>query len=182
MTNIQAYSCEYENPSVGAIAGGITGVASSVVSNVNNIISQEQSLQAKLATLKAQSASVSNIDDVSLLDYYTEGNRLLYAFYTVSSQVRNAIAYLFHCTGYKMDIHTNNILQYTNTRKWFNFIQAELDISNTNPTITPDIINEIKSRYSDGVLYFHRNLINNAYEYNFEMTYENWEVSMYVNN
>lgn len=172
------------NPAVavGAIAGGITGVASSVVSNVNNIISQEQNLQAKLATLKAQSASVSNIDDVSLLDYYTEGNKLLYAPYVVSSQVSNAIGYLFHCTGYKMDIHTNNLQSYTNSRKWFNFIQADLDISSTNPTITPDIINEIKTRYSDGVLYFHRNIVNNQYIYNFDMTYENWEVSMYVNN
>ena len=34
MTNIQAYSCEYENPSVGAIAGGATaGIASNVLLN-----------------------------------------------------------------------------------------------------------------------------------------------------
>ena len=171
------------NPAIaiGSIVSGTTAIASSVVSNVNSIVSAEESLQAKLSNLKAQAISVSSIDDVSLLDYYADDNKAKEVIYKVSDNVRNALGYMFHTIGYKVDIHSTDLSSLTKTRKWFNFIQADIDIASTSITLPMEFTEAYKAKLAEGVFRYHKNEINGARTWNFAMTYENWEVSMYVN-
>lgn len=163
------------NPAVavgGVIASG-TGLAGSIISTIQQENQTSNSLAQKQAQLQEQKASVQNSDDLALLKYYTNGNFAKIATYEPSEKQKNRIALLFHYCGYKAEyLGIPNL----NSRLRFNFIQADIDISETaqaflSSNFNNEIIENYKGKWAEGITIMHhfRN------KWNFEQDLENWE-------
>lgn len=144
-------------------------MTSAVVNNVNTIASQEQSMESKLAQLRAQSVSVSGSDDVDIMEAYT-GNRAKLVQYETSPVMKKALSDLYYYTG----CPTNEMkIPEFNTRVWFNYISMEIDVLDTH-SICETFMNDLKARWANGVTILHK--YNNTWDINQEK--ENWEVSL----
>ena len=163
------------NPAVavgGVIASG-TGLAGSIISTIQQENQTSNSLAQKQTQLQEQKASVQNSDDLALLKYYTKGNFAKIATYEPSEKQKNRIALLFHYCGYKAEyLGIPNL----NSRLRFNYIQADIDISETaqaflSNNFNNEIIENYKGKWAEGITIMHhfRN------KWNFEQDLENWE-------
>lgn len=163
------------NPAVavgGVIASG-TGLAGSIISTIQQENQTSNSLAQKQAQLQEQKASVQNSDDLALLKYYTNGNFAKIATYEPSEKQKNRIALLFHYCGYKAEyLGIPNL----SSRLRFNYIQADIDISETGQAFLSnnfnnEIIENYKGKWAEGITIMHhfRN------KWNFEQDLENWE-------
>lgn len=168
-----------QNPviAVGAIVGGVTAITSSITSAVNTSINATNSLEQKMAQLRAQATTVSNVDELSLLTYYTKGNIGKLVEFTPSDNMQEHLLRLFHYTGYKAEYMG---IPRLNTRLRFNFIQATIDIDMTNEAllynVSKEILDDYKARFEVGLTYFHNfNPLVAADYWDFEQNYENWE-------
>lgn len=163
------------NPAVavgGVIASG-TGLAGSIISTIQQENQTSSSLAQKQAQLHEQKASVQNSDDLALLKYYTNGNFAKIATYEPSEKQKNRIALLFHYCGYKAEYLGIPNLR---SRLRFNYIQADIDISETaqaflSNNFNNEIIDNYKGKWAEGITIMHhfRN------KWNFEQDLENWE-------
>lgn len=163
------------NPAVavgGIIASG-TGLAGSIISTIQQENQTSNSLAQKQAQLQEQKASVQNSDDLALLKYYTNGNFAKIATYEPSEKQKNRIALLFHYCGYKAEYLGIPNLK---SRLRFNYIQADIDISETaqaflSNNFNNEIIDNYKGKWAEGITIMHhfRN------KWNFEQDLENWE-------
>lgn len=160
------------NPAVavGGVIGGISTATSSIMSNINTIASQESSMASKLEQLKAQSTSVNGSDDIDLLEAYSN-NRAKLTEYRVSDRMRKALFDLFYYCGYKT---TEQKIPNVQSRFWFNFLQAELDIIQTS-NLSSLITDDIKEKFKNGVTFMHTIKVNDEPQWNFEQDKENWE-------
>lgn len=161
-----------------AATGGVslaTGISltsstiSSIASNVYNSLSREVQMEAKLANLRSQATSISGSDDLSVFKAYS-GNLAFIYTYKMSKNLENAIYDLFFKTGY---ISNRIGVPDLTSRYRFNFCQCEADI--ISRIVYPDIVQEIKDRFMDGVTVFH-NKADEAPDVDY--VYENWEASM----
>ena len=163
------------NPAVavGGVIASSTGLAGSIISTIQQENQTSNSLAQKQAQLQEQKASVQNSDDLALLKYYTKGNFAKIATYEPSAKQKNRIALLFHYCGYKAEyLGIPNL----NSRLRFNFIQADIDISETaqaflSSNFNNEIIENYKGKWAEGITIMHhfRN------KWNFEQDLENWE-------
>ena len=163
------------NPAVavGGVIASSTSLAGSIISTIQQENQTSNSLAQKQAQLQEQKASVQNSDDLALLKYYTKGNFAKIATYEPSAKQKNRIALLFHYCGYKAEyLGIPNL----NTRLRFNYIQADIDISETaqaflSNNFNNDIIENYKGKWAEGITIMHhfRN------KWNFEQDLENWE-------
>lgn len=163
------------NPAVavGGVVGGISTATASIVSNVNTIASQESALASKLEQLKAQATSVNGSDDIDLLEAYSD-NRAKLTEYRVSDKMRQALFDLFYYCGY----NTNEMkVPSVNTRYWFNFLQAQLDIPMSN-NLPSFVIDDIKARFKEGITFLHGRVVSGALTWEFNQEKENWEVAL----
>ena len=163
------------NPAVavGGIIASSTGLAGSIISTIQQENQTSNSLAQKQAQLQEQKASVQNSDDLALLRYYTKGNFAKIATYEPSEKQKNRIALLFHYCGYKAEYLG---IPKLNSRLRFNFIQADIDISETaqaflSSNFNNEIIENYKGKWAEGITIMHhfRN------RWNFEQDLENWE-------
>lgn len=158
---------------VSGIIGGATAITSSIVSAVNQSITASNSMEQKMASLKAQKTSVNTADDLSLLKYYSDNGSPKIAQFVPSEIMQNNIFKLFHYTGYKCEYL--GVPNY-NTRLRFNFIQAEIDIDFMNASLSNlnaqnEILEDYKARFAVGLTIIH--YFESAYD--FEQKFENWE-------
>ena len=163
------------NPAVavGGVIASSTSLAGSIISTIQQENQTSNSLAQKQAQLQEQKASVQNSDDLALLKYYTKGNFAKIATYEPSAKQKNRIALLFHYCGYKAEyLGIPNL----NSRLRFNFIQADIDISETaqaflSSNFNNEIIENYKGKWAEGITIMHhfRN------KWNFEQDLENWE-------
>ena len=163
------------NPAVavGGVIASTTSLAGSIISTIQQENQTSNSLAQKQAQLQEQKASVQNSDDLALLKYYTKGNFAKIATYEPSAKQKNRIALLFHYCGYKAEyLGIPNL----NSRLRFNFIQADIDISETaqaflSSNFNNEIIENYKGKWAEGITIMHhfRN------KWNFEQDLENWE-------
>ena len=163
------------NPAVavGGVIASSTGLAGSIISTIQQENQTSNSLAQKQAQLQEQKASVQNSDDLALLKYYTKGNFAKIATYEPSEKQKNRIALLFHYCGYKAEyLGIPNL----NSRLRFNYIQADIDISETaqaflSSNFNNEIIDNYKGKWAEGITIMHhfRN------KWNFEQDLENWE-------
>ena len=163
------------NPAVavGGVIASSTGLAGSIISTIQQENQTSNSLAQKQAQLQEQKASVQNSDDLALLKYYTKGNFAKIATYEPSEKQKNRIALLFHYCGYKAEyLGIPNL----NSRLRFNYIQADIDISETaqaflSNNFNNEIIENYKGKWAEGITIMHhfRN------KWNFEQDLENWE-------
>lgn len=163
------------NPAVavGGVIASSTGLAGSIISTIQQENQTSNSLAQKQAQLQEQKASVQNSDDLALLKYYTKGNFAKIATYEPSAKQKNRIALLFHYCGYKAEYLG---IPKLNSRLRFNYIQADIDISETaqaflSSNFNNDIIENYKGKWAEGITIMHhfRN------KWNFEQDLENWE-------
>ena len=165
------------NPAVAVagVIGGISSATASIVNNVNTIASAESSMASKLEQLKAQSTSVNGSDDIDLLEAYSD-NRAKMTEYRVSEKMRQALFDLFYYCGY----NTNEMkVPSIDTRYWFNFLQAELDIPE-NSNLPSFVVDDIKERFKLGVTFLHSHLKSGTLisEWDFNQEKENWETAL----
>ena len=163
------------NPAVavGGVIASSTSLAGSIISTIQQENQTSNSLAQKQAQLQEQKASVQSSDDLALLKYYTKGNFAKIATYEPSAKQKNRIALLFHYCGYKAEyLGIPNL----NSRLRFNFIQADIDISETaqaflSSNFNNEIIENYKGKWAEGITIMHhfRN------KWNFEQDLENWE-------
>ena len=150
--------------------GNASGVATSIINSVNTIASSEESLQKKLNTLKEQAVSVEGSDDLDLLINYSD-NKAKLVIYKVSPRINQALDDLFYYTGY---ISNELKVPVVNTRYWFNFLSCELEFVGTGKNLSEFVINDLKSRYKEGITFLH----NHGGNWDFAQEKENWEVSV----
>ena len=163
------------NPAVavGGVIASSTSLAGSIISTIQQENQTSNSLAQKQAQLQEQKASVQNSDDLALLKYYTKGNFAKITTYEPSAKQKNRIALLFHYCGYKAEyLGIPNL----NSRLRFNYIQADIDISETaqaflSSNFNNEIIENYKGKWAEGITIMHhfRN------KWNFEQDLENWE-------
>ena len=158
---------------ISSTIGASSSIVNSIISNANAMAQNEANMEQKIAQYKAQATSVSGSDDLDLMIYYSK-NLLKFAEYSCSDKIKASILDLFYYGGYATDeMKTPNV----NTRAWFNFLSCEL-IADTISYIPEEILQDIISKYSQGVTFLHKNIISSVPTWDFEQTKENWEVSI----
>lgn len=165
-----AGSIATSNPiGIAAGVGMATGLAASIVSYTKSVVDNDISISRKLDEAKRQAVSVSSVDDVDLLTAYSN-NKAKICFYQPTEEVRQALFNLFYYCGYVRNIQGQPNI---NSRCWFNFVQAELEIDD-GYNMSEEIINDIKYKFSMGVTFFHKYGGN----YDLSQTKENVETNL----
>lgn len=156
----------------GAAAGLAIGTATSIANAYIGDIQAQMTIEQKLADLSHQSASVSGSDDIDLLRYYTDGNKMKYCIYTLSDRMKQKVADLFYYCGYTCSYQA---IPNTNSRYWFNFVQCNpvYDEDNTTGKLSKDCRDELTMKYQQGITFLH-----NHSGYDFDQVKENWENSL----
>jgi len=145
----------------GAIRGS-SGLVGGVTSVIDSNIRAQQNIDRKIAESQAQATSVASSDDLSIMNQYTNGNKLHILKYEPTQRMKELLLAKFHYFGYT----SNRIgLPETTSRYWFNFCQADLVVK-VLKNIDEDIIDDLVAKYKDGVTYLHAH--NGVYDFNQE--------------
>lgn len=156
------------NP-LGVVTGAAT-LSNTLLNTANSIAASEDAINAKKTQLENSAVSVAGSDDIDLLFAYS-GNRAFLYYYQCSERMKTAILDLFYYCGYATTEHKTPDLD---SREWFNFIQADLDVSPT-VNIPADCLAEILAKYSDGVTVFHKQVLSGVNTWDLDQDKENWE-------
>jgi len=167
------------NPATAAYGALMTvGSAVSLVNSAKNAITtdiqNENNLQSKLATLKAQSTGVSGTDDIDLLTEYSF-NKLLYRVYNPSEKIQDMLDNLFYYYGYNTNVYKKPEFS---SRVWFNFIQCEpVFDGNISGGVTPplEFVDEIIEKCKNGFTVYHTQIVNGVATMDINQVYENYE-------
>ena len=160
-------SQNYALAAAGVVTAGV-GLASQITNLVKTTAQGEQSIQQKLDETSRQAVSVSGANDIDLLDAYAE-NRAKFVVYECSERMKKVLGDLFYYCGYKLE---QQGIPNISSRYWFNFVQAELILTDTN-NIPVEIEDDIKEKFKNGVTFFHYHS-----GFNFAQDKENWETSL----
>ena len=161
----------------GAVALGI-GATQKFTSAIFQNAQAEQNIAQKLKTNEMQGLSVLGSDDVDLMSEYTNGNKLKFAIFEVSSKMRKCLFDLFYYCGY---IANYRGIPETSSRIWFNFVQADAIFSNEQ-NFSQELVEELRKKYLDGITYLHKVSVpttsGSVISWDFEQRYENYEIFM----
>ena len=152
---------------IGALSSGL----SSVVNMAATIAQNQNSMEGKLAQLKAQSISTAGSDDLDLMKWYS-GNTLKEITYKPVEPVKEALLDMFYYGGYSC----NNIkgLPDMYSRTNWNFIQCEPVLQPVNETnIYQKYLDDIKERFAIGLTVFHNATDFNQVSNNTEISIAN---------
>lgn len=155
---------------VASSVGGIASVVSSIAGAINTIAKNELSLEQKIQEKRLKATSVQGADDIDLLSYYANNDKAKICYYQPTERMRNLLFDLFYYCGYATQEYKIPTL---NTRKWFNYIQADV-VFKTSYNLPEDVLEDIKQRYAIGITCLHK--VNGSWD--FTQTKENWEVSI----
>ena len=160
---------------VAGIVGSLGGIAGSVVGMAKSVAQAEDNIQRKLQETQRESVSVLNADDSDLLYAYT-GNKAKMCVYTISNQMEEILDDMFYYVGY---LCNETKIPNLSSRYWFNFIQAEVELTTSGSNLSEEVINDLKQRYSNGITILHHQVIGgNTNAWDFDLNKENWEVSL----
>lgn len=154
---------------IAGIAGSVAGIAGSAVGMAKSVAQAEDNIQRKLQESQRQAVSVLNADDSDLLYAYTT-NKAKLCVYNVSEQMEQILDDLFYYFGY---LCNETKIPSFNSRYWFNFIQAEIELKDTGSNLTQEVIDNLKQRFASGITILHHHTT-----WNFDLDKENWEVSL----
>ena len=159
--------------SAGAMSWG--GVFASTITGItqltNTIAQAEDSVERKIASMKAQGVSVAGSDDIDLLVNYSN-NKAKICTYQASDRVREMLFELFYYTGYATgEMKIPNLT----TRLWFNFIQADIVYKENIANIPKNLLDNIAERFAGGITYLHKVMNDTTPLWDFDQHYENWE-------
>ncbi len=163
---------------VGGPAGAGLSVASTLLQSISSFAQGDNSLNAKIAQLKARSVAVSGSDSLTALNAYS-GNKLHLMTYTPNETITNMIDDLFYYYGYKVGTQGK---PDTSSRHWFNFIQCNAKYSRDYWNRLPRyMLDELTRLFAYGVTRFHRDAeISNpvlVLGYDIDQKMENFETT-----
>lgn len=164
------------NYGMGVLAGvgGALTIANQMVNYAKNVAQTEQNIQQKLQESKMQAVNVLNADDIDLLNAYCD-NKAKICHYEVSPAMKQAMLNMFYYAGYSTN---EQKIPSIDTRFWFNYLQCDLVIDETN-NLPESIIQDIKNRFKDGCTFFHNQKSDpdniSTSRWNIAQTLENYE-------
>lgn len=161
--------------SVAGVLGGATGIFTGAITTLMNVNQAEDSLASKMKQLEYQASSILNADDLDLLEAYSE-NKFKLEEYEVTDDIKKLLDDTFYYYGYIEFKNFNDNMM--NTRKWFNYIKADIEIDNKSSELKEEWIDEIISKFKEGVTYFHGVNISGFMTYDISQTKENWETNI----
>lgn len=153
------------------ISAGVSIVAA-LVTAVTTTVNTERTLEQTKTEKYTQGASVSNTNDLKLLNFYN-GNQLHVFKYNLSEEVSNEVYKLLYYCGYADSTYAVPDLS---TRYWFNFIQCEPQFDTTTTEAYSNFLDDISARFQSGITNLH---CHNG-EYDWEQQYENWESFLFT--
>lgn len=153
-----------------SLAGSAISLVGNIASTINSEMSAQNNINEKLTRKLNQATSISGSDDVDLMSDYTS-NRLRVSLYEVSDKMKENLYNLFYYAGYIGNVQK---IPDTNSRTYFNFVQC-LPVFIVNANINDDMLEDVKSRFQEGVTFIHN--VNNFWDVN--QTMENWEKWIY---
>ena len=133
----------------------------------------EENIQRKLEETKRQANSVLNADDYDLMYEYAQ-NKPKLCYYQISERMTKVLDDLFYYCGYSVE---EQMIPVVNTRRNFNFVQADLKIVETS-NLTSDIESDIIEKFSQGVTFIHKTQFYGATMWDLEQENENWELAL----
>ena len=149
--------------------GVVSGQTSGVLGFIKGAIDSQQAMEQKQEQMKAQATSVTGSDDIDLLEYYNKNKAYIFK-YKVSDRMYNLVDNLFYYCGYA----TNEMkVPSTNTRIWWNFIQANLVYKACNFEKAFQL--EMSSKWANGITIYH----NRSHAWDLDQVKENWETSIF---
>lgn len=154
------------------IVAGIGLTIGTAAKTINAIVSAQQAdrnISQKLLTASQQGTSVFTSEDISILKAYSN-NKAKLCYYNCSEYMSNALNDLFYYFGYRC--HDYGVPDI-NTRCNFNFVSA--DIVFKDHSLPEEIADEIRKKWSQGITFFHPQLINSSYSWDIFQEYENTE-------
>lgn len=140
--------------SAAAGVGLAVGAATSAASVAYNAKQGNDELEQRLKSLRNQSYSVSNIDDLDLFKYYG-GNKLRSKVYKVSDTVKAALDSKFRYYGYAVEKFANPYPTYTDSRYYYNFLQCEPVFKETSKSVPGEFLDAITEKLKAGVTIWH---------------------------
>ena len=152
-----------------SVAATIAGIVQTITSVQGQIEANDESINRHLSEVERQGVSVRNADDYSIAQEYG-GDKILFYIFQPETRVRTLLNRLFKLFGYASD---NYGVPSVNTRKYWNFLQADIDLSQTSYMLRglPKNIREtLIEKYHDGVTFLH------GLNPDFAQTQNNYEV------
>lgn len=168
-----SFADSYSNKegSYGMIAGAIVDFQIGIADLINNESQRAMNIEQKLNQAKLQQISVAGSDDIDLLTYYADNNKAKFMIYEVSEKMKNLLFEMFYYTGYVADYFG---IPVTNTRRYFNFVSADIVFASV-PNLPTEMIEDIRSKYSSGITFLHK--YSGAWD--FEQVKENVETNLW---
>ena len=159
---------------VGAVVGAVGGFVSGVTNTIFNQISQQNNIEAKLQQSKNQAVSIQTSDDLSLMNYYTNGNKLRALQYEASNEMRYLLLAKFHYFGYQVNQEQAPDMY---SRYWFNFAKGNMILKDVK-NIAQDMQDEIIKKWNEGVTLLHKHNFDNVDTWDFNQSLLNLETIM----
>lgn len=150
----------------------LTAGVSSVVNTLNTAQEQDRAINQKLLQTSQQSTSVLGSEDIDLFTAISD-NKAMLVEYSTSEIMTDALWNLFHYFGYAT--HEYKVPSVT-SRLYFNYVCA--DIVFKEYRFNDDIAEEIKSKWKQGVTFFHKVMDGTTATWDIEQEYENFETSV----
>lgn len=148
-------------------AASATSLISSIASASMGAASRENSLQGKMAQLKAQGTSVAGASDVAILNLYSP--RVSIIEYFPDDAIASSLAVLFHRFGYATNQFKAPDIQ---SRSLWNYLEGDVVIDQAYATGIPhQVIARTIAQVKEGLTIFH----GKHGFYNLDQSYENWE-------
>lgn len=161
-------------------AGLAVGAATTFANMGYSAYRGSEDLSNKIAQLKAQSYTVSGIDDLDLFNEYGK-NKLQVLIYKVKDNDFAMLRAKFQYFGYAVDKYANPWPFYFNGRHNFNYIKCDpiFRLSGIEP-IPEEYMEEIAERFRAGVTIWHKRYYTQLPNYQYELNrdYENMEESI----
>ena len=142
-----------------------SGLTGGIAKNIASNMQAERNIEEKLDTLKVQATSVSNCDDVDLLEAYSN-NKAKLKTYKVDNRTKEELFDLFYYEGYKTNVHK---VPNIDNRYWFNYVKCDPVFKSTG-MIYNRFIDDVKMRYNNGVTVYHHHG-----DWDWNQDRENWE-------
>ena len=139
-----------------------------IIRSVHTAQEQDRAIAQKVNQQMLQGTSVQGSEDIDILTAFS-GNKPKLVYYELSDIMKNAMWDLFHYCGYAT--HEQKIPS-TNSRIYFNFIQADIVLKDY--TFNETIANDIIGKWKQGITFMH--LVSSTYD--FDQEYENFETSL----
>lgn len=162
-----------------AVAGvGLAAGAATSFANIAHSTKQgQEELGQKINQLKAQSFSVSGIDDLDLFVSYGK-NKLSYKLYHMTPQEEARMDQKFRYYGYAIDTYAIPSEDYTQSRRFYNFLKCDPVFIEPIRDLFGEYVDEVMDKLRAGVTIWHLDGLR-ALNFAFNRDVENIEMSIY---